>query len=181
MQRRKRDRLLNTEKFGSLSLYLALLAEYHVTALLSPPSFPRYNGSNEAGIGAFKHRAHLEAARHCNPLEWNCDDVESARLQANESSKPWGSACDTPDIAWIERSPLSTLDRDAFRASVDLYDQQLRREKQQQLLEGLPLGPKDIASIRRVAICRALVKHGFLSVQRKRFPPMLRLLGEKEK
>lgn len=147
----------------------SLLDEYGVTALLSPPYFPRYNGSIEAGIGSFKHRAHLEAARHCHPLEWNCNDVESARLQANESSKPWGHYCDTPDIAWIERTPLSTLDRDSFRTSVALYEQELRQEQQQQLLEGLPLGPKDIASIRRVAICRALVKHGFLSVRRKRF------------
>ena len=147
----------------------ALLEEYRVTALLSPPYFPRYNGSIEAGIGGFKHRAHLEAARHGHPLEWNCNDVESARLQANETSKPWGHACDTPDIAWIERTPLEALDRAAFRSTVELYDQQLRQEKQQQLLDALPLGPKDIASLRRVAICRALVKHGFLSVRRKRF------------
>lgn len=147
----------------------ALLDEYRVTALLSPPYFPRYNGAIEAGIGSFKTRAHLEAARHGHPLEWNCNDVESARLQANEESRPWGSSQDTPDIAWIERAPLSPLDRTAFHTSVALYDQELRHEKQRELLEGMPLGPKDIASIRRVAICRALVKHGFLSMRRKRF------------
>ena len=147
----------------------ALLEQYQVTALLSPPYFPRYNGAIEAGIGAFKTRAHLEAARHGHPLEWNCDDVESARLQANEESRPWGSDQDTPDIFWLERPPLSPIVRTAFRQTVTCFEQELRQEKQQQLLEGIPLGPKDIASIRRAAICRALIKHGFLSIRRKRF------------
>jgi hypothetical protein len=147
----------------------ALLQQYQVTALLSPPYFPRYNGAIEAGIGAFKTRAHLEAARHGHPLEWNCDDVESARLQANEESRPWGFDQATPDIAWLERKPLSALDRTAFDQTVHLYQQEIRQEKQQQLLEGIPLGPRDIASARRAAICRALIKHGFLSIRRKRF------------
>ncbi len=81
----------------------ALLYDFKVTPLLSPPYFPRYNGAIEAGIGAFKTRAHLEAARHGHPLEWNCNDVESARLQANAESRPWGFA---PD------SLLSRLEKD---------------------------------------------------------------------
>lgn len=152
----------------------ALFDEYLVIALLSPPYFPRYNGAIEAGIGAFKTRAHLEAARHGHPAEWNCNDVESARLQANEESRPWGFHQDTPDIAWIERSPLSPLDRAALRQSVEAYQHELRQDKQQQLLEGVPLGPKDLASVRRVAICRALIKHGLLSVRRKRFTQPLK-------
>ena len=147
----------------------ALLNDYRVTPLLSPPYFPRYNGSIEAGIGAFKTRAHLEAARHGHPLEWNCNDIESARLQANAESRPWGFTQDTPDSAWHKRATILPTDRHAFRHSVDLYQQEVRQEKQQQLLEGLPLGPRDIASARRVAICRALVNHGLLSIRRKRF------------
>ena len=162
----------------------ALLTEFIVTPFLSPPYFPRYNGAIEAGIGAFtirtltRGRAHLEAARHGHPLEWNCNDVESARLQANEESRPWGFDQNTPDIAWIERTPVSPLDRTAFanstvdlayRQTVQLCEQELRQDKQHELLEGIPLGPRDIASVRRAAICRALVKHGFLSIRRKRF------------
>jgi hypothetical protein len=147
----------------------ALLNDFAVTPLLSPPYFPRYNGAIEAGIGAFKTRAHLEAARHGHPLEWNCNDVESARLQANEESRPWGFDQATPDIAWLERTPLSPLDRTALRQSIELYMQEVCQEKQQQLLEAIPLGPRDMASARRVAICRALVKHGLLSIRRKRF------------
>ena len=151
-----------------------LLDEFTVTPLLSPPYFPRYNGAIEAGIGAFKTRAHLEAARHGHPLEWNCNDVESARLQANEESRPWGFDQNTPDIAWIERAPVSPLDRTAFRHTVQLCEQELRQDKQHELLEGIPLGPKDLASVRRVAICRALIKHGLLSIRRKRFTQPLK-------
>jgi hypothetical protein len=129
----------------------------------------RHNGAIEAGIGAFKTRAHLEAARHGHPLEWNCNDVESARLQANEESRPWGFNQATPDIAWLERTPLSQLDRTAFRQTVALCEHELQDEKQHELLEGIPLAPRDIASLRRAAICRALVKHGFLYIRRKRF------------
>jgi hypothetical protein len=154
---------------GFGSQLAALLHEFKVTPLLSPPYFPRYNGAIEAGIGAFKTRAHLEAARHGHPLEWNCNDVESARLQANAESKPWGFSEHSPDTAWRARPFLSPRDRSAFIHAVSLYDAELRHEKQRDLLEGLPLGPKDIASIRRAAICRALVNHGFLSIRRKRF------------
>jgi hypothetical protein len=147
----------------------ALLDEFNVTALLSPPYFPRYNGAIEAGIGAFKTRAHLEAARHGHPLEWNCDDVESARLQANAEARPWGFTQSTPDQAWRQRPSLSPRDRFAFRYTVAQYELELKHEKQGELLEGMPLGPKDIASIRRAAICRALIRHGFLYIRRKRF------------
>ena len=86
-----------------------------------------------------------------------------------EDSPPWGFNQDTPDIAWLERSPITPLDRDAFKQSVDLYHEEVCQERQQQLLEGLPLGPRDIASARRAAICRALVNHGVFSIRRKQF------------
>lgn len=147
----------------------ALLDQHHVTLLLSPPSFPRYNGAIEAGIGGLKTRAHLEAARHDHPCEWNCDNLESARLQANEQSKPWGFNQDAPDIRWIERSPLDPQIRSQFQQSVQEILQELRQDKQQLLLPGIPLGKRDESSCLRVAISRALDKHGFLSFRRGRF------------
>jgi hypothetical protein len=147
----------------------ALLDEHHVTLLLSPPYFPRYNGAAEAGIGSLKSRAHLEAARHGHPCEWNCDDLEAARLQANEQAKPWGFTHESPDIRWRERSPIDPALRQNFEQSVQEILVQLRQDKQQQLLPGIPLGKRDEASCSRVAIGRALVKHGLLSFRRGRF------------
>ncbi len=146
----------------------ALFSHYCVFHLLSPPYTPEYNASIEAGIGSFQTRAHHEAARHGHAGEWNCEDVEAARLQANELARPWGHSQPTPDITFIERQSISAEDRAAFAASVQQIENEERQHRQQSLLEGMPLGPKDEKSCRRVAISRALVAHGLLSFRRRR-------------
>jgi len=146
----------------------ALLDQHCIFHLLSPPYTPEYNASIEAGIGSFQTRAHHEAARHGHAGQWNCDDVEAARLQANELARPWGHNQPTPDIAFVERDPITAQDRSAFAISVQQLEAQERQQRQQQLLEGMPLGPKEIVSCRRVAISRALVAHGLLSFRRRR-------------
>ena len=160
---------LDAEPRSSLRRLAALLTEHGVIQLLSPPAWPRYNAAIEAGIGSFKTRAHHEAARHGHPSEWNCDDVEAARLQANELARPWGHQADTPEQAWQKRRATSPAERTAFQESVQHLEQEARQERQKDLLPGMPLGPKDVASIRREAISRALVKHGLLSFKRRRF------------
>ncbi len=67
-----------------------LLSMWGIVRLPSPPATPSYNGACEAGIGGLKVRAHHESARNGRPGEWTCDDVEVARLQANETARPWG-------------------------------------------------------------------------------------------
>jgi len=136
-----------------------LMNEYRITHLLSPPHFPRYNGSIESGIGSLKTRAHYEAARRGTPGEWNCDDVEAARLQANETARPWGHDAETPDIRWIERESISSEERFAFLATVETQKIQVTQE--------LGIG-NDVRCIEREAITRALVAHGLLSVRRSR-------------
>ncbi len=145
-----------------------LLVSHRVFHLLSPPYTPEYNAAIEAGIGSFQTRAHHEAARYGHPGEWNCNDVEAARLQANELARPWGHKAQTPDIAWIERQPIAAEERDAFALSVQQFENEARLEKQNERLPGIPLGAKDIASCRRVAISRALVAHGLLLFRRRR-------------
>jgi len=113
-----------------------------------------------------RHRRHHEAARHGHPGEWNCEDVEAARVQANELARPWGHSCDTPEIAWVERSPE---DRAAFAASVQQFQIEERQLRQKDLLEGMPLGPREEKSSRRVAVSWALVALGLLSFRRRRF------------
>jgi hypothetical protein len=145
-----------------------LLSENHVFHLLSPPYTPKYNAAIEAGIGSFQTRAHHEAARHGHAGEWNCEDVEAARLQANELARPWGHNADTPDTAWATRSPMNAEDRTDFAASVQQFEAEERQQRQQQLLDKVPLGHRDIVSCRRVAISRALNTHGFLSLRKRR-------------
>jgi hypothetical protein len=151
-----------------------VLEEHGVIPLLSPPAMPEYNASIEAGIGSFQTRAHLEAARNGHPEEWNCDDVEAARLQANELARPWGHTQHTPDQAWRKRLPIISSERQAFATSVQQFEYEARLEKEedrrkQELFDNVPLSRRDLASIRRVAISRALVAHGMLSFKRRRF------------
>jgi hypothetical protein len=157
------------EASNSARQALALLLDrYRVFHLLSPPYTPEYNAAIEAGIGSFQTRTHHEAARHGHEDQWNCDNVEAGLLQANELSRPWGHTANTPDIAWAERSPINPEDRSVLYASVQQFETEERLLRQQPLLEGIPLGPKDQKSSRRVAISRALVALGFLSFRRRR-------------
>jgi transposase InsO family protein len=56
----------------------ALLAQWQVMALYSPPGRPQYNGAIEAGIGALKVRTHYQAVRQGRPGEWTLEDAEAA-------------------------------------------------------------------------------------------------------
>lgn len=143
-----------------------LMIQNNVTHLLSPPYFPRYNGAIEAGIGSLKTRAHYQAARRGTPGEWNCDDVEAARLQANETARPWGHDAETPDIHWIERDRIDSHERFAFMAAVETAKTEAKKELG--LLNGVEPSPKDQRAIERIAVSRALVAHGLLSVRRSR-------------
>jgi transposase InsO family protein len=130
------------------------LAGANVLPLWSPVRTPSYNGSAEAGIGALKTRIHHEAARHGRPGEWTCDDVEAARLLAEETARPWGAKGPTPREAWTARVPLSDKERQDFQDTV-------------QKLESDRLGSGEPETIERDAIRRALVAHGFLSIRRR--------------
>jgi hypothetical protein len=128
---------------------------------------PRYNGACEAGIGSMKTRTHHEAARHDHPGEWTCDDCEAARLQANELACPLGAAQPTPDQAWTDRSVLAREERTAFRAAVHEEETQARWEQGYQATAALRYHAQ--AAVHRVAIRRALVAFGLLTLSRRRF------------
>ena len=64
---------------------------------------------------------------------------------------------------------LSPAERATFQRSVQLFAAEIRQYRQMELLQNMPLGPKVIATIRRVAISLALTTHRLLFVQRRRF------------
>jgi transposase InsO family protein len=145
-----------------------LLTEWRVLQLLSPPGTPEYNGACEAGIGGLKTRAHHESARNDRPGEWTCDDVEAARLMANQTGRPWGALGLTPDQAWSQRRPIWEEDRKKLQELVMHYAEEARGD--QGYLPGIDLGPAARAAVHRVAISRALVALGILEVRRRRIP-----------
>jgi len=140
--------------------------EHQVLILYSPPRTPEYNGSIEAGVGSIKTRAHYEAARNDRPGQWTCDDVEAARLQANETGRPWGALGPTPLEAWRRRQPIAPDERAAFLA---LYQRHAQTEREARgWLPGIELQHREQAAVDRVAISRTLIDQGFLLVRRRR-------------
>jgi transposase InsO family protein len=147
-------------------------AEAHgIKLLYSPPVTPAYNGSIEAGTGSIETRAYHHAARHGRPWEWTCDDVEWARLQANETGRPHGRNGPTPDEAWAEREAIRDDEREAFG---EAYRRLEAAEREQRLVQvGVHLQRHEQAGIDRVALGRALIELGFLSIRRRRITPRI--------
>jgi transposase InsO family protein len=133
----------------------ALLAGWGVAQLFSPPRLPRYNGSCEAGIGSMKARTYHEAARGGRPGEWTCEDAEAARLQANQTARPWGAFGPTPAEAWDGRQRLGAAERSAFAAAVRWHEREARRA--QGYAPDARLDRTAQAALNRVALREALV------------------------
>jgi len=154
-------------------IFTKLLLRWGVTSLLSPPHWPPYNGSIEAGFGASKTRIHIEAVRHGRFNHWLLDDVEAARQLANCASRPWGVLGPTPQQRWDRRTPITPQQRQTFQNAVLNHQRIVRLE--------LGVGPeqelkrKVKAMVARESIGRALVGLGYLQVQRRRITPPFNL------
>lgn len=140
----------------------AVLHRYGVAHLRSPEYYPRYNGAIEAGIGALKTHAWHEAARHGRPGYLTCDDVEAARLKANETSRPSGPHGPSPDAMWSARKPITRTERERF---LKVLDGERRRQAD---VARPPKSDRDRRSDERHAIERALQSCGYLTVTRRR-------------
>ena len=143
----------------------ALLKQFEVAPLFSPPLTPSYNGSCEAGIGAAKVRTRHEAARHGRWACWSSDDLEAAHQAANTLNRPWGYRGPTPEEVWQCRSPITAAERLAFACSVDRYRIEARETLGHQTNQHL--GHHDQATVDRVSLRRALVAHDILTVTRR--------------
>jgi hypothetical protein len=160
-------------ELGFIAKLLMNLFDLHgVLLLLSPVDTPRYNGAIEAGIGSLKTHAEFEAARHDRPGEWTCDDIEAARLMANETAHPQGLDGCTPDPAWAQRIPITPAEREAF------LERYFREASDEFLARGyIPddeLFPAARAAIDRKAIARACVAQGLLCFRRRRFSLLIK-------
>ena len=146
-----------------------LMRDHGVDYLLSPTYTPRYNGACESGIGTLKTYTHHEAARHDRPGEWNCDDVEAARLRANELSRPQGLDGLSPDEAWNTRPMLASGERYNFQSVLEERREQCLDERRKE--KGGELDRDECASAERQAMALALVACGILLVWRRRISP----------
>jgi hypothetical protein len=140
----------------------ALLSEWGVTPLRSPPVTPEYNGSCEAGNGAMKTRSHYEAALSGRAGYWTSEDVERARRQANEFHHPDGHTQPAPLEVWRSRSPIDHNERSRFQLTVARIDNELQRalgaEQSEEPTEA------ELAAQHRRVVRQALEELGILSI-----------------
>jgi hypothetical protein len=95
------------------------------------------------------------------PARRPCDDAEAARLEANQTARPWGSRGPTPDEAWQARRPIGADERAAFADTARRLEREARQE--QGCPPDGPLDPVLQAAVNRAALRRALVAHGLLT------------------
>lgn len=145
--------------------------EHGIFLLYSPPQTPAYNGAIEAGTGGIETRAYHHAARHARPWEWTCDDVAAARREANETARPHGRNAPTPGEAWTLREPITDHERMAFTNAY--RDHEAAERDARNVPAGARLQRHEQASIDRVALGRALIELGFLSISRRRITPRI--------
>jgi len=142
------------------------LEQEGVWTLFSPPYYPQYNGACEAGFGTLKTYAHHEAAKHGRPHQWTCDDVEAARMRANELSRPHGYLRPTPAEKLSKRIPVTDIERMLFKNTVEEAVCRIKRERG--LSENGTLAWCECSGIERRALEKTLAQLGYLSVRRSR-------------
>lgn len=140
-----------------------LLADQQVVHLLSPPMTPSYNGSCEAGIGSMKTRTSHHAARSGRAEQWTPDDLEAARRQANEVHRSTHGA-PTAAKRWTESKLATTIERQTLRDAIDRH-----RNEHIASLRRKNVCTTEIHehTIERIAIRRALVELGILTLNRR--------------
>jgi transposase InsO family protein len=142
-----------------------LLAAHGVFALYSPPYWPRYNGSVEAGIGSLKDRTGAHAARAGRAGEWTWDDAAAACAEANALSRPRGASGPSPDELWSARRVITAGERAAFGTTVE----QGRAEAESCAAGGVVV--RSGREMAREAIRLALQRCGYLHYKKRSIPP----------
>lgn len=135
-----------------------------VSHLLSPAHYPQYNGAIEAGMGSLKSRALYQAMRNGRVGCFSMDDIEAARLQSNEISRPWGRYGQTPEHVFKYRFPILWDERRAFLEDVSRIRESLPGSS---LTDSQPL--RERRSKDRHAIVHALLASKDLTMKRRGF------------
>jgi len=152
-------------------LVAKLLEREHVSALVSPPYTPEYNGSIEAGICSLATRTEAEAARQGRPTFSTWEDAAVAQHKANETARPRGPRGPTPGQLWRARTPILPAERTLFRDALARHRTEARREAGFTPEETLK--PWKQRALDRCAIRRALVERGYLYFWRRRIPLLI--------
>ena len=98
----------------------AVLQDWGVSQLFSPPYHPQYNGALERSNGTLKTYTHQHAIHEGHPFRWTSADVNRARELANTLTRPWGHLGESPEQAWQTRPAITAEERELFLATVTI-------------------------------------------------------------
>jgi transposase InsO family protein len=138
----------------------ALLAEHHVTPLVSPVYRPQYNGSCEAGVKAMKTRTEDAANLADRSRHWTSEDLAHALQIANEHHRR-GPHAPSKQQCWQARAPIASEERDTF-----LLTLAINRGLHQAARPG-PLTKQQTKTLERQSVAQTLVELGQLIIHRR--------------
>jgi transposase InsO family protein len=152
----------------------ALLGQWQVFPLYSPPRTPQYNGACEASIGSLKRRTQrqvqVRTAANAEPEPdptWTSADLDAAQEQANaepNSRRPGPSRAQV----WEARTLATAEERTSFGEAYRREEELARREKRHP--DG-PLTRPQQAAVDRIALRRAMLARDYLEFRRRRISP----------
>ena len=141
-----------------------------VTALLSPPAHPQYNGAIERGmqdIKAFTEAAAFLSGRLRN---WLQIDLQMGMNMANERKVERGGKWVSAQMRFAERKPVSDLERVMFQITSD--HETNKRKKAIKATFTLETTEKKRQSLLKLAarlgVTRALTDGGYLTIEEGR-------------
>jgi transposase InsO family protein len=151
--------------------FQAYLEASGVIPLYSPPACPGYNGAIEAAIGSLKKRTDEQADAEGHRGRWEFADLAAAQATAN-AGHPRRLNGRTPTSVWELRTAIDPVERVVFALTVDRQRFQAREELG--IAQDESLDHWRQSAVERMAIERALVKHGHLLFTRRRIPLTIR-------
>lgn len=156
----------------------ALLQQWQVTPLFSPPYTPQYNGACERGNGTLRTFTDEAASQDNHPGVWITANLEQALAVHNTLLRPERLRGATPDEVWQTRPLLSVAQRRDFLELVATCRAQVLATWNQTTADTLPRAGR--AALERLAVRDALCASGHLVIHRRRPPDRarFRLLAE---
>ncbi len=129
-----------------------LFAEWGVVPVRSPPHTARCNGACEAGVGSIQRGADSLERASGRPGEWTLDELEAARLYANEFGRPRDGR-ESPEVLWAECVRVGAEERRRFLEELAVARE---RETERSLTENASPDRTELARIERVAVSGVL-------------------------
>ena len=148
-----------------------MLSDWRVFPLFSPPYLASYNGVCERANQTMKLTTAHVAERAGRGHWWRSEDLEEARMMANQVRRLWGASGPSPNEKWDARNQPSLDERQIMWQEIERRRAQLRQAREIDSQENLSHYAQ--AEVDRDAASPVLAELGYYQVKRRRFTPAI--------